>query len=175
MPDLTTGGVLTRVDRTPDTVGDGTGTKNANVNGATTAVVFKINLPSTRWINLARMIVEVRDAGQFSAERYGFIANGLTNGIQVGRFLTADDSLSVDYLDGLPVKHNAAWGRHCYDTTLRTWGAGDQFLHARWTFSRAGIFTHMRSTDASYFGVKIRDDCTGLVEHYFTVQGYSRS
>jgi hypothetical protein len=155
-----------------DTNGDGTGTKNANVNGSVTPVVFKISPPSAGKIVLARLIVEVRDTGVFSAEKYGNLAT-LTNGMQVGFVDDSTGELVTDYTDGLPVKYNAGWGGLCYDVSLKTWGVGDEVLLVRWTFERAGI-SPILAPGGDAFGVRVRDDLTGLVEHYFHVQGYSK-
>jgi hypothetical protein len=122
------------------------------------------------------MLVLVRDAGVFSAEKYGNLA-GLANGIRVGLFNDSTGAIVEDWTDGLPVKANVDWGRMCYDVDHKGWGAGDEFIVVRWTFIRAGIACVLAANDNQdyAFGVEIRDDLTGLVEHYFQVQGYQRS
>lgn len=160
-----------RLDRVLDTIGDGEGTTNANVNGSVTPVVFKIAPPASGWIAITHLHALIRDNGNFSAEKYGVIA-GLTNGIQVGMFLTADDSLLVDYLSGLPIKNNTGWGRANFDVDVKAWAAGDEILLSEWNLTDAGTTPKLTAGDAFYFGVKIRDDLTTLVEHYFTIEGF---
>ena len=164
--------VTPRADRLLDTNGDGTGTKNANVDGSVTPVVFKCSPPATGAVVIERIMINVRDSGTFTAEKYGALAE-LTNGIEVGIFSDSDDSLVTDYLDGVPIKSNAGWGRACYDVDVKTWGAGDSFLLMRWTLSKSGTRLILRDSDNYSFGIKVNDDLTGLVEHYFTCQGFS--
>jgi len=152
-----------------DTNGDGTGTKDASVNGAITPQVFKI-LPQSgeSRLRMSRMLVHIVDFGTFDSGAYG---NGvvLTNGIDVGLYNTSDDSLALDLLDGYTIKTNVDWGRFCYDATPSSYGTGNESLGARWTFTKAGEYLDV--TAERYFAVTINDDLTGLIEHTFEMQG----
>lgn len=164
-----------RIDRALDTIGDGSGTKNANVDGSSTPVLFRINPPSVGCSYLIRMIVTISDAGGFAADSYGNLAE-LSNGLQVGMFNSVGEAIVEDYLDGLPIKSNGAWSRPCFDTDVKDWGTPtDEFLTVRWTFAKAGTMTLLPAASPMCFGVKVSDDLTGLKEHYFMVQGYSKS
>jgi hypothetical protein len=167
--------VFPRVDRVLDTNGDGTGTKDSSVDGSVTQQIFKINPPAEGVIILERMLVEIRFTGAGRAQDYGDISGGLATGLDIGVFNESDDSLAIDYLDGIPIQTNAGWGRVCYDVDQKDWGAGDKFMQIRWTFTRAGTGTMLSEGDTAYFGVHIHDNLSTLVDQYFTVQGYSRS
>lgn len=149
-----------------DTAGNGTGTKNA-IGDYSTPDEFYISGPSSGRMVLERMIIHVRDGSGFSAEKYGGLT-ALTNGLSVA---VVTEGETVDLTDGVPVKTNAAWGRLCYDLAFHITGAGDDFMSVRWTFSRSGKPIVLKSA-TDKLGVTLNDDMTGLVEHYFMVQGY---
>ena len=148
--------------------GDGTGTKNA-IGDYSSGQNFFIAPPAGSIYTITRMIVQIRDAGVFTADKYGFISE-LSTGISV-LLLDDDDNTLVDLTDGLPVTCNADWGRLCHDVTHMDWGAGDEFISARWTFSKFGRPIQLHGDSGQKFAVHLEDDMTGLVDHLFTVQG----
>lgn len=150
-----------------DTAGNGTGTKNANTNTSVAADDFYISGPTSGRITLVRMIISIRDDFGFSAEKYGALAE-LTNGVGVS---VTSDGTTTDLLDGVKVKTNEGWGRQCFDVDINTTGTGDDYLVARWTFAAAGK-PLVLSSATDKLVVTTNDDLTGLVEHYFMVQGY---
>ncbi len=150
-----------------DTNGDGTGTKNANGDYSGAADEFFITADSPCEIH--RMVIEIEDTSGFAAAEYGNLGTNLTNGVKV----SVDDHLGnelVDLVDGLNVTTNAEWARLCYDADLKTWGAGNEFLMVRWTFARSG--QPITLTDGDKLIVTLNDNLSGLVSHYFMVQGY---
>lgn len=158
-----------KIYRFLDTVGDGTGTKNANVDGSSTAVTFKY-VPNARdRTELHRMIVHIEDAAPFSADEYGNLGAALTNGMLVQVRKQEDDSTVLDLCDAVPVKSNSQWSRMCYDSSTDSYGAGNDNVKVRWTFSKSGSPQYIQ--DDEYFCIVVQDDLTGLVEHYFMVQG----
>jgi len=62
-----------------------------------------------------------------------------------------------------------------YDRTITPairaldYGSGDNFLAGRWTFRKAG--EPLLLLPGNSFRVTVNDDLTGLVEHYFCIQG----
>ena len=153
-----------------DTDGDGGGTKQATGDYSVTPDDFRIVPPSDRIYHIERMIAFVEDASGFRAERYGSLGAALTNGIQV-LHLNSDGTTKEDLTDGLPIKTNAEWGRTCYDAEVKTWGAGDEVLLVRWTFSKAGLPLVIDGRFGEEFVVRLSDSFVGLVEHTFQVQG----
>lgn len=149
-----------------DTNGDGSGTKNANVDGSGTPQVFKI-VP-TRSIAIARMIVHIEDAGAIAGGNYGAVA-ALANGVEVGIYTVDGDALVTDLLDGLDVQTNAQWARFCYDVSNITFASGNNYVNVRWTFAKSGAAVNV--TPDKYFAVTVNDNLTGLVDHTFIVQG----
>jgi hypothetical protein len=151
-----------------DLDGDGTGTKNANVDGSSVVQNFKIVVPDNQVYELARMIIHVRDSGVISPQTYGALA-AMANGITIKTYDSGDNV--VDALDGgVSIKANAEWGRVCYDVDIQDRGAGfEGYVNVRWTFEKAG--QPLRLTEGQYLQVTIADNLTGLLEHYFQVQG----
>ena len=141
---------------------------NANVDGSVTTQIFKVEATAGWNAKLSRMIVQIGDSGALSADEYGNIA-ALANGVDIGLFNKDDDSLILDLLDGAFIKNNGDWSRHCYDMKPDDFGTGLNFISARWTFEKDG--QRLTLDDHTYFGIRINDNLTGLVAHYFEVRG----
>lgn len=157
--------------RALDTDGDGGGTKNANGDYSSAAEIFFIQPPSGVSYNIARMIISVEDTNGMQAEEYGNLGVALSNGIQVR--VQDDTGTVLDLTDALVVTANAHWGRLCYDVDIKTWGAGNEILIARWTFARFGVDgLLLRGSYNERLEVVLNDNLTGLIAHYFFVNGY---
>ncbi|MCW2309717.1 hypothetical protein [Rhodobium gokarnense] len=154
-----------------DTVGDGSGTKNAVGNYASPTQDFRITCPANEIYVISRMLVLLRDGGTLSADEYGNLS-ALTNGILV-KVLDSGDSELIDLTDNVPIKSNLHWSRLCYDVTEHDWATGDNFVAVRWTFAASGA--PILLTAGESLAVRLSDDFTGMVEQYFHVQGYSRA
>lgn len=149
-----------------DTNGDGTGTKNANGNYASAADEFYFKAAKDTFIH--RLIIHIVDTQGMDAVKYGNTA-ALTNGY-VMKIQNRAQTDVLDLCDGLTIKTNGDIGRNCYDVDLKSWGTGNEFLQARWTFTAAGQPLFLR---AGYeFSITFNDDLSGLIEHYFKLQGY---
>jgi hypothetical protein len=157
------------INRYLDTNGDGTGTKNANGNYSSVADIFYIQPPAGSRYEINRMIVTVQDTGAQRAEYYGALGTALTNGITVRE--QNDDGTFNNLTDGITIKTNAGWGSICYDVDLKSWGAGDSMLLVRWTFRNAGDPIQLNGNSNDRLEVVLNDDLSGLVAHYFMVQG----
>lgn len=149
-----------------DTVGDGSGTKNANGDYSVTPEAFFFQ--PARIAEITRIIIHISDTTGIQAQDYGNITGGLTNGYSI---LVTDenDNTLLDFTDGVVIKTNGAIGRNCFDDELRTWGAGDEFIQARWTWAKAG--NPITVGPNHKVSVTLNDDCTGLLEHYFKLDG----
>lgn len=156
--------------RQMDTVGDGTGTVNANGNYSVTAEEFKI-VPSAGFdYYVHRMLVAVEDGATMAAAEYGNLGSALSNGIRVVK--RTENEVLEDYTDSNPVTTNAEWSKWCYDADIKAWGPGDEFLAVRWTFANAGYPVHLSNGNGEYLAVILNDDMTGLTTHSFVAQGY---
>jgi len=167
-----TGPQKTRINRYLDTNGDGTGTKSAvgeYHDAGAGAEIFYIQPPPGTIYRLSRMIPFVEDTGSFDSGSYG---NGitLTNGILMR--IQNDSGTILDLLDGLPIHINTHWARLCYDMTVSTFGLGNEYLHARWTFSKAGQYIRLDGDSNERLEVVLNDDFSDLVSQYFKVEGY---
>ena len=155
-----------------DTDGDGTGTKTAvgdySDDPGSGVEIFYIAPPANTVYEIARIIPHVVDAGTFDSGSYG---NGidLTNGIVIR--ISDSSGVLVDLTDDLPVITNTDWGRLCYDVTRSTFGTGNEYLHARWTFAKSGQPVRLVGDSGHKLEVVLNDDFSDLVEQYFMVQG----
>jgi len=164
----------TRIDRFLDTNGDGSGAKNVIGNYAGgSAETFFIAPPSDKKFVLSRMMVSIRDTGSMDSGLYG---NGITitNGLTLKKKDGSGDIL--DMLDGLTIKTNGDWGRHCYDVSRSNFGSGDEYITVRWSFFRAGNKgINLSGAAGEFFELGLNDDFSGLVEHYYFIEGYEEA
>lgn len=152
-----------------DTVGDGTGTKDATGNYAAADTPFLIRTtdPSERYI-IHRVMSYIEDAGGApNLSLYGGLT-ALTDGI-VCQVVYRDGTI-YPLTDGLAIQSNSEWARICYDVTIDTFPAGNNYVHARWTFSRSGWPIALNPFDRLEF--VMRDNLSSYVQHSFLVQGY---
>lgn len=143
------------------------GNTNANGDYSVTPGSFRITAAADQVVHIYRILITVRDTAA-TADRYGNIAGGLTNGVKLYH-RSAADALLFDATPE-PVKTNTGWGEYCYDVDLKTWGSGDVVLLVRWTAPRA-FGKPFTLRPGEYIEVYLSDDLTGLVEHKFHVQG----
>lgn len=167
-----TGAQSALIARYLDTNGDGTGTKSATGeyhDAGDGAEIFYIQPPAGGVYRLARMLPFVEDVGSFDSGSYG---NGITlaNGISIR--VQNDSGTILDLLDGLPIQLNTHWARICYDMTISSFGQGNEYLHARWTFAKSGQMIRLVGDNNERLEVVLNDDFSDLVSQYFMVQGY---
>jgi hypothetical protein len=150
-----------------DNVGDGSGYKNFNHENSASAAYGAYVADEACLIE--RMIVSMEDTSGMQAQEYGNLGAALTTG---WKFLVLDtvSATACDLTDGVAITTNALIGQVCYDVDVKTWGAGNEVLVARWTFGRAGQGIYLPRD----YRIKIplADDFTGLITHYFQIQGY---
>ena len=153
-----------------DLDGDGTGTKNLNQNYSVTGDIAYIKPPANKTMYIQRLLVSLGDTNGMQAQEYGNLGGALTNGITFKQY--QNGNLRTDFTDGIPVKTNSLLGTYCYDVDVKSWGAGNELLVARWTFTNSGAFVCLNGATNDTLEVSLDDDFTGLLEHYFLVQGY---
>lgn len=85
-----------------DTVGDGSGSVNANGNYSVTPGVFKLVPPANTVYTIKQLAVLIADNGPLKADAYGLLA--LTNGIALQVIDTATSTVIADITAGVPVK-----------------------------------------------------------------------
>lgn len=157
--------------RFADTVGDGSGTKNANGDYSGTVTDFKLSHPADAQVDcfISRMIVHIEDTANPSAAHYGNTGAALTNGIQILK-LDADGATIQDITDDSTIKKNSQWGEYCFDVVLDSFGSGNDYVQVRWTFAKTG--TPLRLGPGEQLAIRLNDDLTGLINHTFMLQGY---
>lgn len=158
----------TLLNRYLDTVGDGTGTKNARTNAATN---FLIKPTTTQTFIIHRLIVVVEDTGALNAAGYGALA-AMTTGLGLSLIGTGPLG-TIDLLDGIKIKRHYDWLRNPHkaphvDTTALGGVSGNQFI-AEVVFPEPLV---LNGKYAQYLQVSVpAEDLTGLDQHYFIARG----
>lgn len=152
--------------RFADTIGDGSGTREAIGDYSVVAQNFLFTPPENTFYEVSRMIVQIEDNGNFAADIYGS-GTALVNGIQLAK-LNSNGDIMVDYMDTINVTTNAQWAELCYDIDLSSFGAGNNFLDIRWTFLASGAPIKLHNESLALI---LNDDFSFLVSHTFNLQG----
>jgi len=157
-----------------DTVGNGTGTKNAKANGSVTPVILKIKPAAGETFECNRMIISyLIDANSFNVG-YGKRATDLTNGFELKVITGAAGGSTVwDITDGIPVKSNHDWKNLCFDENVSVYGSTESAVSYRYTFTRDDGPVILDGSNGDELQVIMNDDLTdstiGLVHQYFRV------
>lgn len=153
-----------------DTNGDGSGTFEAVGNYSSAPVSFSIKPKAGEILRIARLIVFIEDSGAMDS---GFYGNGivLTNGIKFMVRKNGVENHSQSTAQA-PVKTNGDLASLCHDLTYASWGAGNTYITARWTYTKFGQYIRLKGDNSDSFNVILNDNFTGLIKHRFCVQGY---
>jgi hypothetical protein len=155
--------------RFADTIGDTTGTTNANGDYSITEAIFRVKPGFDEVFLLHRMLVTIEDTAVMSASEYGNTGAALANGIIIR---LRDGNGVLENLTGdFPVTTNSQWTTFCYDVDLKTWGAGNELLGVRWVFTEGGDPIRLDGKRDDEFQIVLSDDFTGLITHKFLFQG----
>lgn len=145
-----------------DSVGDGTGSIDMNVDGSTETKEFMVTAPDGYAYILHRLIWYMADTGSFDSGGFGN-GSALTNGID----FILRDGVDVTLTKNLNIKKNSHIAAYSYDMTRHNWGSGDEFLVARFTFDRDGASLLLNPGDS--FVSEIKDDCSILTEFHVRI------
>lgn len=151
-----------------DTVGDGSGTKNAIGNYSVTPGVFFIQPATGVKYVLTQFTFHYSDSGGFSGAVYGSAAAALTNGILLQATV---NGVTYDLLDGLTIKDNDGVLHAFSNSELTQYAGAGASMTASFT---AGLFETalvLNGTTNDKLFVTCRDDMTFLTDQYFTVRG----
>lgn len=160
----------TVLNRYLDTVGDGTGNKNANTNAATN---FLIRPSANQVFVIEGLTVVVEDVGTLLASGYGALS-ALNTGISLVLSRPLSAPAEYDFLDGLLVKRHYDWARLPHktapvDSSLTGGTDANQFVCPIW-FPEPVVLDG-KTTQALIVRVPA-ENLTGLTGHYFKAHGY---
>jgi hypothetical protein len=164
-----TGEVKTNFVQDFDTVGDGSGITNMNVDGSGTTQNFFIKPNAGEIIRISRVLLSIRDTGTFDSGGWG--NNGgtpLTNGLK----------MYVSYSGGADAQINGAVKSHyelasvMYDFTHFSFGSGDEFAVSRFSFDKFGDHVRLIGDNNDYIKITVEDNLTGLVDQRVKGEGY---
>lgn len=154
-----------------DTVGNGSGTNNANGDYSLAEEQFLLKDSARDSVEIERMIVLIENVGAMDAAKYGNDIT-LTNGIILN--LRDSGDVLLETYTAFPVKTNSEWAGQCHDMVLHTFGIGNEIITVRWTFSKAGQPITVDLGAGEYLEMLLNDDFSGLVKHQFLLQGTYR-
>ena len=98
------------INRFLDTVGDGTGTKDAVGDYSSASTSFKISPASGEVYRIIGVYIFISDNGEMEKRKgYGSKNKSLTNGIQIK--VTNSSTTLLDITNGMPIKNNIDWFR----------------------------------------------------------------
>ena len=137
-----------------------------------TPETYRVTAPADTLYVISRIIVSIIDT-KFSAQDYG-TPGPLTNGITL-KHHNDDDSVKLDFLDGETIKTTSAWSAECHDATLKTWGAGQELISVRWTFTKDDKGDPVILFPGEYLELTSNDDMSHLIDHRVKVRGSSIS
>lgn len=162
-----------------DTVGDGSGSIDLNVNGSVTPVTFKITPAPGEILYMSRLLWYLRDTGSLDSGGFG---NGaaLTNGIDFGFYYDVGLPSEDRYPQQLePIKTNGGWAKYCGpDVVTLSFGQGDEILSCRYSFYKD---TGLEKTEMPWlagdrleeFRLIVQDDLTGINECHCRIGMFS--
>lgn len=134
---------------------------------------FYCQPPAGEIWRISRLIASYEDTSGMQAQEYGNLGGALTNGIVIRK---QDDSGSViNFTNGHPIKTNAAWSSFCYDSDVKTWGAGNELFTARWSFFKAEQQVRLIGDNNERLEVVLNDNFSGLIHQFFHVQGFKET
>ena len=155
-----------------DTVGDASGSHDANVNGSVTPVLFRINPPAQGVIVLTQLTAIVEMAGNFTTVSYGSLT-ALTNGIRVGFWDKDTEALLSELTAAHAIQSNADWAMYANDVQLNAWGGGNSMLVAKWNIADTRTSIVLPAGSQAAVGIEIRDNLSTLATHEFIAHGYT--
>jgi hypothetical protein len=163
------------ISRHLDTVGDGTGVKEAIGDYSATPTVFRIeNTNPVLDMVLNSFQLYLQSDGKFLPNKYGGVP-GLINGI---RFVVMrDGDIITDLTNGEPLVHTCClarlFSRVEFSVGAEATGGGPgkpDWVAATWDFGRHGVPLVLGHEDS--LEAHLNDDFSGLDVHRFTVFGY---
>ena len=159
-----------------DTVGDGSGVKNAIGDYSGGVTIFKVQPGAGVIYKIHTMIIHIEDGSGFRAERYAALGTALTVGIIVrvqdngGTIVALTDATA-------PVKNNGNWAEYAGPgVDVKAWGAGEEQLVGLWEFAQChGVPIRLDGDANERLEVVLNDDFTDVVDHHFVARGFKET
>ena len=150
-----------------DETGDGSGNDNMAVDGSGTPVEFKIKPAAGQIMMIARLIFYIESFGTMDTGAWG---NGLTlvNG-QISEL--EQDGIVIPGM--YPTFTHGDLAAQMHDVEHRAWGAGNEFITGRLTFTKSGAYVRLVGDTNDELRWIIRDNLSvGVAKQMITCQGY---
>lgn len=156
-----------RVDfyRLADSIGDGTGEKNA-VGGI--PGTYRLTCGPYERLLVQAMIVYLEDSRKMRTQNYGGMTDPLPIGITISQDMADGPPQLVTDPDN-PIKSNGDWALFSGNTTPLVLEGHEGLI------VRVSENALMRLDPGESIAITMPDDMTGLIKHYFAFQGFTRA
>lgn len=156
------------INKILDTVGDGTGIKNAVGNYSVNPQAFKLVVPSRENYTLSNMIIHIAGLGAFSHTGYGNITEGLANGWSIK---IAKDGELKDFYEGVLIKNNQDIEGISGNIHHPAFDGAGNSISITISFDHYGMPFYIR--EGEYIEILLNDNFSSLTKHQFLIQGHS--
>lgn len=157
---------LIHVFKTLDTVGNGSGTKNAIGDYSASPTQFKLVCPANHAYTIEMMMIHISSATNFTLTGYGSLA-ALTNGVVIGATVGGVTN-TLNAAD--PFKSNDDWAHvSAFVNHLTFVGSGDSLAIP---FSIGDFGTPLVLAAGDSLFVTLNDNFTGLTSQHFIAHGF---
>lgn len=120
-----------------DTVGDGSGTKNATGDYSVTPERFLIAPALDEIFLLDHLLIVLEVEATIDNSSFGRFVDPLTNGIYL-RVRDKDDAIVIDLTDGVPLKTTFDFGKYALDAVLHSFGEANDMWVVKWDLLDSG-------------------------------------
>ena len=166
-------GIRTNLHVYADTVGDQSGSTEANVDGSVTPVAFKVNGQDRTHTLIQQIIVSIEYTGFApEADEYGNLTE-LTNGVEFGIFDKVTNLKTLDFCGFGCVKKNSQWASLLPNYNV-VGGQPSTCTSLHFGVQYASDIAPMIINQDEYLGAIINDDLSSLIMHRYFVKGYVR-
>lgn len=150
-----------------DTIGDGTGQKNANGNYSVSPQTFKYIIPEGKGAELSTIAIHISASSNFALSSYGNIAGGLNNGMTIQLGLNGNEYQMLDH----PIKNNDDLFHLSPSMNHINFAGGGDSICIPITADQFGFKLSLSGGD--YIQFTLNDDFSGLSSHHIQIYGFS--
>lgn len=147
-----------------DTVGDGSGLKNAVQDYSSTPGRFLIKPAENEIYLLHHLIINLEVVATIDNSGFGRFTAPLTNGISV-RLRDKDDNIIVDLTDGVPMQTTFDIGKYATDAVIHNFGEANDLWVVKWDLTDSGqpLIVDGRPEYGHSLNVELADDFSSEV------------
>ena len=151
-----------------DTVGDGSGTKSANVDYSVTPATFLLKPPTNQIFILSELLIHLADASNFSVTGFGSLS-ALTNGVKI--YAKRNGVTVLDILDGESIKTTAHLLHLSSRAVTLDFAGGGNSITVSFNALDFGTAFGLYGNFTDSMEIILNDDFSGLTDFHFIAHG----